>query len=196
MKIVFERYEPGEEIPARECLNKRKLAKYFNREISACVVAVSHLLEYEEIPPQTPFYFGKGTVEFEDFGLSSVVEACTDETGRFSQQNFVERGMSSLSPLTQFKVLYNMPLSFISIDRGLIGDNSIIYGSAAGLMLLAKHCAYPGKMLLGASKVHDDAVVEVGFALCTRDEIDTEAFVQKNCEAIEIFRLWHYGSTR
>ena len=195
MKTVFECYAPEDEIPARECLNKRKLAKYFNREISACVVAVSRLLENEEVPPQTPFYFGKGTVEFEDFGLASVIEACTDESSSFSQQNFVERGMSSLSPLTQFKVLYNMPLSFISIDRGLTGDNSIIYGSAAGLLLQAKHCAYPGQILLGASKVHADAVVEVGFALCRRDEIDTEAFAQRNCEAIEIFRLWHHGNT-
>ncbi|OGK12405.1 MAG: hypothetical protein A2W80_09695 [Candidatus Riflebacteria bacterium GWC2_50_8] len=194
MKTVFERYGPEEDIPARECLNKRKLAKYFNREISACVVAVARLLENEEVPTQTPFYFGKGTVEFEDFGLSLVIEACTDESGRFSQQNFVERGMSSLSPLTQFKVLYNMPLSFISIDRGLTGDNSIIYGSAAGLLLQAKHCTYPGRILLGASKVHADAVVEAGFALCSRDEIDIEAFSQRNCEAIEIFRLWHCGN--
>jgi hypothetical protein len=194
MKTVFERYGSDDEIPARDCLNKRKLAKYFNREISACVVVVSHLLADEEIPAQTPFYFGKGTVEYEDFGLSSVVESCVDESGRFSQQNFVERGMSSLSPLTQFKVLYNMPLSFIAIDRGLVGDNSIIYGSAAGLLLQAKHCDFPGRMLLGASKVHADAVIEVGFALCERREITTETFMRQDCEAIELFRLWHSGS--
>ncbi|MFZ5952548.1 MAG: hypothetical protein ACOYXC_17740 [Candidatus Rifleibacteriota bacterium] len=194
MKTAFESFAPEMEIPARDFLKKRKLAKYFNREISACVVTIARLLENEEIAAETPFYFGKGIVEYEDFGLSSVVETCTGENGRFSQKNFVEKGMSSLSPLTQFKVLYNMPLSFIAIDRGLTGDNSVIYASGKGLLLQALHSTFQGPILLGASKVHENAVVEAGFALCHKEEIDLNLMDGEECEAIEIFRRWHHGN--
>ena len=67
MKIIFNSYKIGEEIPVKKYLKKRKLIKYFNREISSAIVCLANLLDAETIAPETPFYYAKGKVEYEDY---------------------------------------------------------------------------------------------------------------------------------
>jgi hypothetical protein len=89
-----------------------------------------------------------------------------------------------------FKVLLNMPLSFIAIEHELIGDNSVIYRSASNLLLLGLHSVSNSPMILGASKTYRDGSVEVGFAYVTKNEIEDSEFLTGNEEAIEMFRSW------
>ena len=93
----------------------------------------------------TPFYYATGFIEYEDYGLKSTVEDSVDPAGKFSDRLFIEKGLSRISPLNQFKVLQNMPLCFVSIEHNLHGDNAVVYASAAGLL---QHARLPGTTTL------------------------------------------------
>ena len=188
MKVEFNSYQIKEEIPVLDYLKKRKLNKYFSRETAAAIVTARKLLDGIDIDQNTPLYYATGIVEYEDYGLDKIVEVCSDKDGRFSQFLFVEKGLSSISPLTQFKLLYNMTLCFISIEHNLIGDNAVIYSSAAGLLTQALNAPTDGAILMGAGKVHKDGKVESGFSLISKDDIINSPFIQSKVEAIEIFR--------
>lgn len=189
MKINFKHYGLGDIIPARDYLRNKKLLKYFNRETSAGIVCLSELLGNEELNTKIPFYYETGIVEYEDYGLDDIVEACT-ENELFSQRAFVEQGMSSISPLTQFKILLNMPLSFLSIENNLTGDNAVIYSSASGLLIQALSAPDDKEILLASGKVHSDGSVESGCAIVSKNEISDSPFLISNYEGIEIFREW------
>ena len=194
MKIVYNHYRLEDDIPVKEYLKKRKLIKYFNRETSAAIVTAAQLFsalaecnEREELT-DLPIFFAKGTVEFEDMGLSSIVEACQRD-GKFSQQHFVNTGLSGISPLTQFKVLYNMPLCFVSIENGITTDNSVIYGSAHGLLSQVITATTP-YAIVGATKAFDDGSVACGFALVSKQQALSSALLETDSEAIGLFQQW------
>lgn len=189
--MVFEKYKLDDEIPVNVYIKKRKLAKYFNRESAAAIVAMGKLLKDRPVDPETPFFYAKGIVEFEDYELPKVVKVCSDENGQFSQEKHITEGTSCVSPLTQFKILYNMPACFVSIENGLTGDNAVIYSSAQGLLAQALTAETDKEMILGAGKVYRDGTVESGFAIITRDDVETSSFINSSSEAIEIFREWN-----
>lgn len=188
MKVAFNSYLINEDIPVIEYLKKRKLNKYFSRETAAAIVTAGKLLDGIDIDQNTPLYYATGVVEYEDYGLDKIVEVCSDKDGRFSQRLFVEKGLSCISPLTQFKLLYNMTLCFISIEYNLTGDNAVIYSSASGLLTQALYAPTDGTIILGAGKVHKDGKVESGFSLIVKDDIANSSYLQSTVEAIEIFR--------
>lgn len=190
MKVVFNSYKYNETIPVIDYLKKRKLAKYFNRETAAAIVSMKKLLNGSDIDPETPFYYATGIVQHEEYGLDKVVELCKDKNGKFSQKLFVEKAMFGVSPLTQFKVLYNMPLCFVAIEYNLKGDNAVIYSSATGLLVQALNAPCEAPILLGAGKIHKDGQVESGFALVSKKEISNSYFLLDSKEAIELFRCW------
>lgn len=186
MKVSFRHFAPGEKIPVEGFLKERKLAKYFSRETAAAVVCVGELLAGARPAPDTPAYYGMGVVEHESFGLDCIAAASAGQDGRFSQARFVEEGFMSVPPLNQFKVLYNMPLCFVSIVFGLKGDNAAMYSSASGL--LAQAILAPSfPVLIGAGKSHQDGSVSAAFSLA--DKADLEALVPEAAgkEAIELF---------
>jgi len=191
MKAVFEQYSLQDEIPVRNYLKKKKLAKYFNRESAAAIVCAGKMLDGMNLPSSTPFYYARGVVEFEDYGLEKIVSSCKDENGNFSQERFATDGISSISPLTQFKILYNMPACFVSIEHNLTGDNAVIYASAEGLLACALTAQQEEEILLGAGKVYADGSVVAGFALVSKEEAAASPFLRSQEEAIEIFRDWH-----
>jgi len=190
MKLVFESYAAEAVIPVGQFLRNRKLAKYFNRETAAALIAARKLLDAQPCPADTPFYYETGIMEFESLGLDAIADGSRDADGRFDQRSFVEIGAKAVPPLTQFKALYNMPLSFIAIEHGLVGDNAVIYASARGLLLQALNAPGDGDILLGCGKVHADASVDSAFALVSRDELATAAEGAWPGEAIELFRAW------
>jgi hypothetical protein len=196
MKVRHESYGISEEIPVLAYLKKRKLVKYFSREISAAIVCLAHLLAGETLLGQTPFYFARSHKEYEDFDLQTLAEASRDETGKFSQQQFINRGIASMSPLIQFKILYNMPLSFISLEYQLTGDNAVLYSSAAGLLLQALHGPSDSSLLLGAGRMYGDGHVEVGFALASKIELVQLPFPAADIEAIDMFRAWAHDKSQ
>jgi hypothetical protein len=190
MKAVFDAYPAGAAIPVQQHVKNRKLVKYFNRETAAAVVACSKLLHGLALDPQTPFYYETGVMEFEDLGLDAIANASLDEAGNFSQRLFIDKGTRAVPPLTQFKALYNMPLSFVAIDHGLTGDNAVLYASARGLLLQALHAPGQGPVLLGSGKVGADGTVKSGFALLERDELASLPLPAVQGEAIDLFEAW------
>lgn len=193
MKLVFESYAAAAPIPVQQFVRNRKLVKYFNRETAAALIAARKLLDQAPCDPATPFYYETGIMEFESLGLDAIAEGSCDADGHFEQRRFAEVGAKAVPPLTQFKALYNMPLSFIAIENGLVGDNAVIYASANGL--LAQALTAPGELpvLLGSGKVYADARVESAFAFVDRDELAALAGRDWPGEAIAMFRSWHEG---
>jgi hypothetical protein len=186
MRLARRHFTAGEIIPAESFLKERKLVKYFSRETAAAVTAMGELLAGGTVPAGTPAYYGIGIVEKESFGLETIAAASTGADGRFSQKLFAEEGFVSVPPLNQFKVLYNMPLCFVSIVFGLTGDNAVIYSSGKALLeqaLLAP--SFP--VLLGAGKSYADGSVAAAFALAASGEIEAMlAGAAGNNEAIDL----------
>jgi len=193
MRLVFESYGSGAAIPALDFLQNRKLLKYLNRETMAALVALGRLCDAEPIPREIPCYYATGMLEYEDYGLAEIVAASRDGDGLFSPALFIEHGIAAVSPLNQFKVLQNMPLSFASINYGLTGDNAVLY-SAAGALLRQALCA-PGQgpVLIGAGKAYRDSRVESAFALVTREELAALPWLDSEEEAVTMFRQWARG---
>ena len=191
MKVLFETYDRSDAIPLHDHLRNKKLAKYYNREASAAIVCVTKLLHGEQIDAATPFYYDTGRMEFEDYGLDNIVIASLDDQGKFSQRLFIDKGVKSVMPLTQFKALYNMPLCLVSIEYGLNGDNATVYASAQGLLMTALHAPRDYGILLGAGKLRPDGGVETGFAVVDKEEIRGSRFLtDETAEGIAIFRSW------
>jgi hypothetical protein len=190
MKILFEAYERDEPIPVQRYIGNRKLVKYFNRETAAAVVCASKLLEGETFDSSTPFYYETGVMEYENLGLDDIARESADADGHFSQQGFAQEGARAVPPLTQFKALYNMPLSFVAIEQGLNGDNAVVYGSARALLDLALCAPGNGAILLGSGKMHASGQVECGFALVDRKGLEDAPLPDEEVEGIELLRRW------
>ena len=190
MLAIFDSWPRGAPIPVQKHIRNRKLVKYFNRETAAAIVACSKLLQGMSLDPQTPFYYETGVMEFEELGLDAIADASLDEQGRFSQRLFVEKGAKAVPPLTQFKALYNMPLSFVAIEHGLTGDNAVLYASARSLLSQAQHAPGQLPVLLGSGKVYANGTVESGFALLDRAELAALPLPPTPGEAIALFAVW------
>jgi len=190
MKVIFDTYGLEQEIPINEHLQNRKLRKFFNRETEAALVGVGKLKQDIELDRQTPFYYASDVIEYGDYGLKDIIKNSTDVNGIFSQKLCFEVASPRVSPLTLFKVLQNMPLSFVAIEHGLTGDNAVILTSASGLLLLALNSAFDGPILLGASKTYKDGKVDAGFAYVQKKEIENSTFLTSEKEAIDMFRSW------
>jgi hypothetical protein len=191
MLIRLDSYPRHATIPVREYLNNGKLAKYFNREAAAAMVCAARLLHGRAMDPDTPFYYETGRMEFEDYGLGAIVDASLDEQGYFNQQLFIAKGVKAVMPLTQFKALYNMPLSLLAIECRFTGDNAVIYASARGLFVQALMAPREKAILLGSGKVRGDGTVEVGFALIDKAEIRDRGWPDHAMEGIELLHEWY-----
>ena len=195
MKVVYKYYTAEEVIPVHDFVKNRKLVKYFSRETAAAIVASATLLKdiaqcNQALDPLTPFYYETGAMESEDLGLDLIAQVSCDTSGKFDQKNFVENGAKAVPPLTQFKALYNMPLSFVAIENGFKGDNSVIYASASGLLIQALHAPVDKNILLGCGKIFADKSAASGFALVDKDEIKGSPFLNSTLEAFELFKHW------
>ena len=194
MKLVYNHYAADELIPVHEYVSNRKLIKYFNRETAAALVAAARLLKDISFNPLMPFYYETGVMESEDLGLDMIANLSRDSAGKFSEQDFVEKGIKAVPPLTQFKALYNMPLSFVAIEHGLKGDNGVVYASASGLLVQALHAPVDKGILLGCGKIFADRSVTSGFALVDKEEIKNSPFLTNTLEGFELFKDWQRGN--
>lgn len=190
MNVAFSTFAHGETIPVFDYLKDRKLAKYFSRETEAAIVCLGKLLKDVEIPSGIPVYYATGITEYEDYGLPGMARNSTDATGRFSTELLIRKGFAEVPPITQFKLLCNMPLCFLSLNYGLTGDNAVIYSAASALLCQALCAPVESPILLGAGKSRADGSVEAGFAAASKDEISSSQFLSSSAEAVEIFRAW------
>jgi hypothetical protein len=172
MKIVYDSYKSTDPIPVEAYLKNRKLKKYFNRETSGAIATLGKLQAKVNFDPSTiALYYATGLLEYEDYGLDRIVANSLDPNGSFSQERFIRAGIADVSPLNQFKVLLNMPLSFIAIEYGIRGDNAVIYSSAAGLLACARTAPGGKTILIGAGKTFVDGSVACGFAIISKGEL-------------------------
>jgi hypothetical protein len=193
MKVAFSTYAERDTIPVMGFLKDRKLAKYFSRETAAAIVCLGKLLEETEIPPRIPVYYATGITEHEEYGLPGIVMNSADSAGRFSPELFALKGFRDVPPITQFKLLCNMPLCFISLNFGLEGDNAVIYSAASGLLHQALAAPVDTSILLGAGKSYADGTTEAGFAVVSKADIASSPYLSSTTEAVEIFRDWMRG---
>jgi hypothetical protein len=212
MKTVFATFAQDEPVPVLEFLKDRKLVKYFSRETAAAIVCLGRLemdlrmspQEDPAIPPGLacaipsgiPVYYATGVTEHEEYGLPAIARNSTDPAGKFSPGLFVRKGFSEVPPITQFKLLCNMPLCFLSLNYGLQGDNAVVYSMASALLLQALSAPVESPILLGAGKCRANGSVESGFAFVSKQEIGSSPFLSSSQEAVEIFRVWAEGSPR
>lgn len=193
MKIVFDTYGAGEDIPVMGYLQNRKLLKYLNRETMAAIVVLGKLREVAAMAADLPCYYATGMLEYEDYGLNDIMAASRDVDGRFSHRLFIDKGIAAVSPLNQFKVLQNMPLSFASINFGLTGDNAVLYSAAGSLLTQALCAPGNGTVLIGAGKAYRDSSVACGFAMVERKELAGSLWLHSDDEGVEMFRHWTRG---
>lgn len=193
MKLVFTDYAADAEIPALPYLKNRKLLKYLNRETMAAIVALGRLKATVALPAEIPCYYATGLLEYEDYGLAAIVAASRDAAGQFSPERFVRDGIAAVSPLNQFKVLQNMPLSFASINYGLRGDNAVLYATAGALLRQALCAPGADPVLIGAGKAYRDGRVESAFAVAERAELADSSWLHSEAEGVELFRHWVQG---
>lgn len=185
MKIIYEEYSAEEIIPVREYLKNKKLKKYFNRETEASIVALSRLTEGIDLNEDTPFYYALGAIEY---SIKSVAEDCLDTSGNFSNYLFLHKSYGNVSPLRQLRYLQNMPLSFVSLEFNLRGDNAVVYSSAISLINCVLASVPNKEILIGASKGYFDGSVEIGFALLKKEDISNCNIKDKNIDAISLFK--------
>lgn len=193
MRIAYRAWAAGEAVPVESHLPARKLGKYLSRESAAAAVVAAELFGGGRPAPGSPVFYATGVVDHEDFGLAAMLEASRGADGAFSRARFLADGIAQVSPLTQFKVLYNMPLCFLSILFGFTGDNAVLYGSAASLVDAARLCGHAGPVLIGAGKVSDGGAVAAGFALGTVEQFAARAPAAAAGEAVDLFRTWTTG---
>ncbi|MCR4860982.1 MAG: hypothetical protein K5910_10015 [Bacteroidales bacterium] len=184
MKSVYLHYSPKEEIPARPCIRKRKLVKYYTRETSAAVLAVNRLLDGKSLPSATPFYYA--SADSENFECFREVFVKLNAAG--IRKFDAARYLSYAPPTAQFKIMRNMVPCFISIEQGLTGDNNVIVDSASALLYAGLTAPGAGPVLLGAGYLHADDSVEVGFCLANPEEFANHPLLGTDAAAIEIFK--------
>jgi len=190
MILSFDAFPAGEPIPAREFLADRKLEKYFSRETAAAVVSMGRLRRQCAFGDRVPVYYATGIGEYEAFGFADMMKASRGADGAFSPEAFLGRGVALVSPLTQFKILSNMPLCLVSIAYGLRGDNAVVYSYADGLLLQALYGASEYPVVVGAGKVYADGRAEAGFAVVSREEVEAAPFRGSREESINLLRYW------
>lgn len=192
MKSIFDSYGSSETIPFLKHLRNKKLKKYFNRETMAAIAVLGNFLEETSVDPFTPFFYSTGLLEYEDYGLDEIVRGSIEYDCTFSEKLFIDTGLAFVSPLNQFKVLQNMPLSFLSINFGFQGDNAVVYSSASSLLVYAMNSVTNRPVLIGAGKTYSDGKVESGFAFVDKQEILDSKFLSYQGDAIDMFRSWSH----
>lgn len=184
MKTVYLQFPPDGQIPALPCIRKRKLVKYYTRETLAAVLAVSQLLEGEQLPASTPFYYA--SADCENFVCFSEVFEKFNENGIRAFD--AERYLAFAPPTSHFKSMRNMVSCFVSIENDLHGDNNVIVDSASALLYAALTAPGEETVLVGAGFLHADDSVEVGFALAEPAEFAGHPLLGSSRPAIDIFK--------
>lgn len=191
MRISYKKYAATEEIPVYDYVKHRKLVKYYTRETMAAMVAMGELFRGREADPDMPFFYSTGELEM----LASYVEVCRkieDRIQDLSPGRFMRDVVPCISPLTQFKMMRNMTLCFVSIEYGLKGDNAALLDSASALLYSALLTPSKGTVLLGAGRLYADNSVESGFAEVLPSEMATHPLLGQDTDPMEFFRNTHY----
>lgn len=187
--VVFNSYGPEEKIAVEQFLPDRKMVKYMSREARAALAAAGEVVRATGAGGLTPVYYSTDLAEFENY---QVMATARESAGAYGEtpEEFVTRGLAAVTPLYQFRILQNTPLSLISICLNLTGEHAVTYVEAGSLLLHA--LCHPGgePLLLGAGRTHLDGSTEVGFALAERGRLTASRWLGSREPAVEMFRAW------
>lgn len=177
-----------EEIPLSSVISSKKVLKYFNRETRCAILTFHELVESCGMDLSlTPLVYSTGSLEFQNYGLEYICRDSKSPSGKYSSSLFIEKGLSQISPLNQFKILSNMPLCFLSMEFGLNGENAAVYDR--GSSMLEVSVTMPGnEVIMGAGKIQQDGKVETGFAYLDKSCLEDVCKKYKTLPAIEIFK--------
>jgi len=197
VKVIYKKYHAGQDIPVFDHVSKRKLTKYYTRETMAAAVALGELYGEQRPSADTPFFYSTGELEFMDY----FREVCNNfrktsskcffgrrAANSFSGAYFIEKVMPRLSPLSQFKIMRNMPHCLIALEYGLKGENALFLDSLQGLLYSAKMCEYDGPLLIGAGKLYADGGAESGFAEILPGELDDLPLASPEDDPLAFFK--------
>ncbi len=189
VKVIYKKYHAGQDIPVFDHVSKRKLTKYYTRETMAAAVALGELYGEQRPSADTPFFFSTGELEFMDYFREVCNNFSEDEQQMpFSGAYFIEKVMPRLSPLSQFKIMRNMPHCLIALEYGLKGENALFLDSLQGLLYSAKMCEYDGPLLIGAGKLYADGGAESGFAEILPGELDDLPLTSPEDDPLAFFK--------
>lgn len=189
MKVIYKRYHAVQDIPVFDHVNKRKLTKYYTRETMAAAVALGELYGEQRPSADTPFFYSTGELEFMDYFREVCNNFSEDEQQMpFSGAYFIEKVMPRLSPLSQFKLMRNMPHCLISLEYGLKGENALFLDSLQGVLCSAKMCEHEGPVLIGAGKLYADGGAESGFAEILPEELDELPMASPEDDPLAFFK--------
>ena len=189
VKVIYKKYHAGQDIPVFDHVSKRKLTKYYTRETMAAAVALGELYGEQRPSADTPFFFSTGELEFMDYFREVCNNFSEDEQQMpFSGAYFIEKVMPRLSPLSQFKIMRNMPHCLIALEYGLKGENALFLDSLQGLLYSAKMCEYDGPLLIGAGKLYADGGAESGFAEILPGELDDLPLASPEDDPLAFFK--------
>jgi hypothetical protein len=187
MNTIYHKYLPQEEIPVFDYVSKRKLVKYYTRDTMAALVCMGQLFKEKRPSPETPFFFSTGENEMMDI-YKEVCRTFAEKKIEFTPPQFIEKGIPTISPVSNFKMMRNMAHCFISIEYGLKGDNAALLGSISGLLTSALLSEGDGPIIVGASKLHADNTAEAGISLLTSREVEGHPMLNSQEESISFFR--------
>ena len=189
VKVIYKKYHAGQDIPVFDHVSKRKLTKYYTRETMAAAVALGELYGEQRPSADTPFFYSTGELEFMDYFREVCNNFSEDEQQMpFSGTYFIEKVMPRLSPLSQFKIMRNMPHCLIALEYGLKGENALFLDSLQGLLYSAKMCEYDGPLLIGAGKLYADGGAESGFAEILPGELDDLPLASPEDDPLAFFK--------
>ncbi len=189
VKVIYKKYHAGQDIPVFDHVSKRKLTKYYTRETMAAAVALGELYGEQRPSADTPFFYSTGELEFMDYFREVCNNFSEDEQQMpFSGAYFIEKVMPRLSPLSQFKIMRNMPHCLIALEYGLKGENALFLDSLQGLLYSAKMCEYDGPLLIGAGKLYADGGAESGFAEILPGELDDLPLTSPEDDPLAFFK--------
>jgi 3-oxoacyl-[acyl-carrier-protein] synthase II len=111
-------------------ISSKRLLKLMNRESQLLAAAADQALKDSMInneyqPEKTGIFIGTGLTSGELESLIPLVENSIDEEGNFSYKLLGSKAISKCSPLLSFKILPNMPLSYVSILFNIQGQNMV-----------------------------------------------------------------------
>ncbi|MBK8803158.1 MAG: hypothetical protein IPN71_14100 [Fibrobacteres bacterium] len=134
------------------------------------MVVLARLLTGKQIDPRRthPLGFGRPGVPGLRPGDHPRKKAAT-KRGTWSSERFARENALG-QPLTQFKVLYNMPLCLAPMELDLVNENSVTHGLDEGMLVSAVATAWENDMIL-ATRCRADGEDRCVAALARRDEI-------------------------
>lgn len=173
MEVIYNIYQPDDEIPVHAFTRHQKLVKYYTRETMAAIVTLGQWIERGiNLPHNISFFYSSGETEMiSDY--TKAFDVLLQMEGRFSPVRYIEEVLPCISPVTQFKMMRNMTHCLVAIEYGLKGDNAtFLCASATDLLHMALLADKHLPVLIGEGRLALNGLVEIGFALLQPSEID------------------------